>query len=178
MTLAHLGVGVFIVGVTASSIYSVEKDVRFAPGESIEFSGYTFSFDGVVEVPGPNYIAERAHFSVTSKGQPVATLKPEKRHYSSQAKPMTEAAINAGVGRDLYVALGESLGDGSWSARVYYKPFQRWIWFGPILMVLGGILAATDRRYRADVPHHKNQPPPRPEQQLPLDSAVADTGRS
>ena len=158
MTLAHIGVGVFIVGVTASSIYSVEKDVKFTPGESTEFSGYVFSFDGVVQVPGPNYTAERGHFSVTKEGETIVVLKPEKRHYRSQEKPMTEAAIDPGIGRDLYVALGESLGDGAWSARVYYKPFQRWIWFGPILMVLGGILAASDRRYRAERSHAEEQP--------------------
>ena len=148
MTLAHLGVAFFIVGVAASSVYSIERDVRFVPGESIDFAGYVFSFNGVARVPGPNYSAERGSFEVHRDGELVARLEPEKRHYRSQANPMTEAAIDAGVTRDLYVALGEPLGGGAWSVRVYYKPFQRWIWFGPVLMVLGGLLAASDRRYR------------------------------
>ena len=150
MTLAHIGVGVFVIGVTAASVYSIEENVRLAPGESEKFSDYVFTFSGVNQVAGPNYTAERGRFEVSRDGKLVTVLEPEKRFYLSQAKPMTEAAINASLDRDLYVALGEPFSDGAWSARVYYKPFQRWIWLGPVLMVLGGLLAAADRRYRAN----------------------------
>ena len=148
MTLAHMGVGVFIIGVTASSVYSIEKDVGFQPGHSKTIAGYRFKFDGVVQVEGPNYTAQRGRFVVWKDEQVVAELTPEKRIYSNQAQPMTEAAIDGGATRDLYVALGEPLGDGKWSVRLYYKPFQRWIWVGPLIMALGGLLAAFDRRYR------------------------------
>ena len=148
MTLAHIGVGVFIIGVTASSVYSIERDVSFRPGQSRTLAGYRFHFDGVVPVAGTNYTAQRGSFVVSKDEAVVARLLPEKRVYPIQAQPMTEAAINTRVTRDLYVALGEPLGDGMWSVRLYYKPFQQWIWLGPVLMALGGLLAALDRRYR------------------------------
>ena len=109
-------------------------------------------FEGVRQVPGPNYLAERGEVRVFRGEQQVATLYPEKRRYPIQAQPMTEAAIDVGVTRDLYVALGEPLGDGSWAVRLYYKPLVHWIWFGPALMALGGLLAASDRRYRRRAP--------------------------
>lgn len=148
MALAHLGVGVFIVGVTASSTYSLEKDIRVAPGDSYELAGYRFEFDGVSTATGPNYIAQRGAFRVYRGDDLVTELHPEKRAYPIQEQPMTEAAIDAGLTRDLYVALGEPLTDGAWSVRLYFKPLQRWIWLGPALMALGGLLAASDRRYR------------------------------
>ncbi len=148
MALAHVGVGVFIVGVTASSTYSLEKDIRVAPGDSYELAGYRFEFDGVSTATGPNYIAQRGAFRVYRGDDLVTELHPEKRAYPIQEQPMTEAAIDAGLTRDLYVALGEPLTDGAWSVRLYFKPLQRWIWLGPALMALGGLLAASDRRYR------------------------------
>jgi cytochrome c-type biogenesis protein CcmF len=149
MTVAHLGLAVFAVGLTLTTLYSEEQDVRIAPGESHELAGYSFEFAGVHSVKGPNYLAQEGRFTVSRKGERVAVLEPQKRSYPSQPKPMTEAAIDAGVTRDLFVALGEPLGgDGAWSVRLYYKPFIRWIWFGGIFMALGGVLAATDRRYR------------------------------
>ncbi len=151
MTLAHIGVGIFIIGVTGSSVYSIEKDVSFQPGHSKTFAGYRFYFDGVVQVSGPNYTAQRGKFVVYKDETVVAELHPEKRMYPIQSQPMTEAAIDAGLSRDLYVALGEPLGNGNWSVRVYYKPLQQWIWIGPVIMALGGLLAAFDRRYRARV---------------------------
>ncbi len=148
MSLAHIGVGIFIIGVAVTTSFSSERDVRLAPGDSEELAGYRFQFDGVRELAGPNYRAERADVRVFRGDKLVATLFPEKRLYPIQAQPMTEAAIDVGFTRDLYVALGEELGDGSWAVRLYYNPLIRWIWLGPAFMALGGLLAASDRRYR------------------------------
>ena len=149
MLLAHAGVAVFAIGVSLVSAYSTEKDVRLAPGESWTLGGYRFVFEGVEPVQGPNYAAQRGRVRVYRGEQQVAELLPEKRIYAMQPNPMTEAAIDAGVSRDLFVALGEALGtDGAWSLRLYHKPFIRWIWFGALFMALGGLLAAGDPRYR------------------------------
>jgi cytochrome c-type biogenesis protein CcmF len=148
MILAHLGVAVFIVGITMVSNYGVEKDIRMSPGDTADIAGYEFKFEGVSNYPGPNYNAHRGRFLVSQEGKLIATLEPEKRTYFVQTRPMTEAAIDPGLTRDLYVSLGESLGGGDWSLRLYYKPYVRWIWLGSIFMALGGILAITDRRYR------------------------------
>jgi cytochrome c-type biogenesis protein CcmF len=149
MTLAHAGIAVFVVGITLTSTYSVEKDVRMAPGEALDLSGYSFRFHGIKETQGPNYVADQAFVTVDYKGERVAEMEPQKRVYRVQKMPMTEAAIDAGLFRDLFVAIGEPLGDqGAWSLRIYYKSFIRWIWLGAILMAAGGLLAALDRRYR------------------------------
>jgi cytochrome c-type biogenesis protein CcmF len=150
MSMAHIGVGVFIVGVTLTSIYSIEKDVRLVPGELYELGGYEFEFRGVQSVTGPNYLAQEGIVMATQDGEAVAVLKTQKRNYGQGTMPMTEAGIDAGLTRDLYVSLGEPLGgaDNAWSVRIYYKPFVRWIWLGGLFMGLGGLLAATDRRYR------------------------------
>ncbi|UCE90613.1 MAG: heme lyase CcmF/NrfE family subunit [Pseudomonadota bacterium] len=148
MWLAHLGVGAFIIGVTIVSSYSVEDDVRMRPGEVKELGGYSFKFEGVKQVPGPNYTAHQGAVIVSRGDDIVTALYPEKRTYLVQTMPMTEAAIDPGLRRDIYVSLGEPLDDGAWLIRLYYKPFQRWIWLGTILMALGGLLAASDRRYR------------------------------
>ena len=148
MCLAHLGIGVLIIGATLTTTYSVEKDVRFKPGGRLTLGGYVFQFDGTREHRGPNYRAERGTFRVFRDGREIARLYPEKRRYTVQDKPMTEAAIDPGAFRDLYLALGEDLGNGDWTARVYVKPFVRWIWLGALLMAAGGLLAASDRRYR------------------------------
>jgi len=148
MVAGHLGLAVFVVGITLTSLYSTEKDIRLAPGESYELGGYTFDFAGVRELKGPNYTAYRGDLVASKDGQQVAEMHPEKRTYLVQTMPMTEAAIDAGLTRDLFVALGEDLGNGAWSLRMYHKPFIRWIWLGALLMALGGGLAATDRRYR------------------------------
>ena len=149
MSIAHIGVAVFIVGITLTSIYSEEKDVRMVPGEQFVLGGYSFEFKGARSIPGPNYLAQKGHLTVSKDNQVVATLYPEKRVYRVQRSPMTEAAIDAGITRDLFIALGEPRGaDGAWSLRLYVKPFIRWIWLGTIIMALGGLLAATDRRYR------------------------------
>jgi cytochrome c-type biogenesis protein CcmF len=148
MTLAHLGVAVFVVGVTLASSQSMEQDVRLELGSSRTLAGYEFRFDGVSETTGPNYRAQQGEIRVFREGELITTLFPQKRFYPIQPQPMTEAAIDPGLTRDLYVALGEPLGEGAWSVRLYYKPFVRWIWFGPLLMAIGGIVAASDRRYR------------------------------
>jgi cytochrome c-type biogenesis protein CcmF len=148
MHLAHFGIGVFIVGITLTSIYSTEKDLRMTPNQSHELGGYTFRFDGVHSVMGPNYRAQQGTLTVTQDGKQVAVLHPQKRIYLVQQNPMTEAAIDAGLTRDLFVALGDQLNDqGAWTVRLYHKPFIRWIWLGALLMALGGLVAATDRRY-------------------------------
>jgi cytochrome c-type biogenesis protein CcmF len=151
MTLAHLGVAVFIVGVTLVKGYETERDVKMAIGDTVSVGGYTFRFDGTREVNGPNYRAHRGSVDVSRDGSHVETLHPEKRIYHAQQMPMTEAAIDSGPFGDIYVSLGEPVADGAWSVRVYHKPFVTWIWSGCILMALGGILALVDRRYRVKV---------------------------
>jgi cytochrome c-type biogenesis protein CcmF len=148
MHLAHLGVAIFVIGVTLSTVFSEEKDVSLSPGDSVSVGSFSFRFEGVTRVPGPNYMATRGTVHVSHHDRPLEILYPEKRQYGSQQSPMTEAAIDAGVTRDLYVALGEPAEGGGWSLRVYYKPFVQWIWFGSLVMGLGGLLAASDRRYR------------------------------
>ncbi|MGA7178612.1 MAG: heme lyase CcmF/NrfE family subunit [Thiobacillaceae bacterium] len=147
MLLAHFGVAVFIIGVTLVKGYEVEKDVRMETGDTAHVGGYEFRFDGVSQVPGPNYTAARATVQITRNGSPVTVLTPEKRSYFSQQMPMTDASISRGLTRDLYVSLGEPVGD-AWIVRVYYKPFVDWIWAGWLLMAFGGFMAVSDRRYR------------------------------
>jgi cytochrome c-type biogenesis protein CcmF len=149
MLLAHAGIGVFVIGVTLVKSYESERDLRMAPGDTTTLGGYSFRFEGVREVPGPNYAAARGTVIVTRDGETIARLAPEKRIYRVQQNPMTEAAINGGISRDVYVSLGEAVGDGAWTVRVHIKPFIRWIWFGCLMMAFGGLLAASDRRYRA-----------------------------
>jgi cytochrome c-type biogenesis protein CcmF len=148
MLLAHFGVAVFVVGVTLVKGYESEKDVRMEPGDTVDVGGYTFRFDGVRDVTGPNYVAGRGQIAVARNGRFVTNLYPEKRIYRVQNQPMTEAAIDTGLTRDLYVSLGDSVSDTAWVVRVHHKPFVDWIWGGCLLMALGGALAASDRRYR------------------------------
>ncbi|MAF08138.1 MAG: c-type cytochrome biogenesis protein CcmF [Acidiferrobacteraceae bacterium] len=149
MSLAHIGLGVFVIGITLTSTYSVEKDLRMAPGETYTIGDYTFRFDGINQQRGPNYLADTGTITVLRDNQLETVLNPEKRTYLVQQMPMTEAAIDAGLTRDLYVALGEPLGDGSsWAVRLYFKPYVRWIWLGALIMVAGGLLSASDKRYR------------------------------
>ncbi len=148
MLLAHFGVGVFIVGVTLVRGFETEKDVRMQVGDTVAIGGYTFRLAGLDQVRGPNYESTRGHVEVTRNGRDVALLHPEKRFYPVQQMPMTEAAIDSGFTRDLYVSLGEPVGDGAWVVRVYHKPFVDWIWGGAFLMALGGVIAVSDRRYR------------------------------
>ncbi len=155
MTLAHLGIAAFVTGITLTSLYSDEEDVGLSPGQTYELGGYEFLFSGVTTHKGPNYTADRGTIKVMKKGKLVATLYPEKRVYPSQrAMPMTEAGIDAGLTRDIYVALGEPLEDGRWAIRLYHKAFIRWIWLAGLMMGLGGLLAATDHRYRRTITAH------------------------
>jgi cytochrome c-type biogenesis protein CcmF len=149
MLLAHAGIGVFVLAVTLVKSYEVERDVRLEPGQSATLGDYAFRFEGVRDVTGPNYAAARGAVTVSKDGATVARLAPEKRVYQVQRNPMTEAAIDYGATRHLYVSLGDDVGGGAWTLRVQVKPFIGWIWGGCVLMALGGLLAASDRRYRA-----------------------------
>jgi cytochrome c-type biogenesis protein CcmF len=151
MLVAHLGVAVFVAGVTLVKGYEAEKDVRMQPGDTVALAGRQFAMEKIEPVRGPNYEAARATITVTKDGARLATLLPEKRIYNVQQMPMTEAAIESGLAGDLYVSLGERLEDGAWVVRVQHKPFVDWIWGGCVLMALGGLLAASDRRYRVAV---------------------------
>ncbi len=148
MHIAHLGVAVFVVGVTMVGGYQEERDVRMAPGDTVDVGGYTFTFVGIREAQGPNYTASVGDVDLSVDGRIVRRMNPEKRNYATSSMPMTEAAIDAGITRDVYVSLGEALPDGAWAVRVYYKPFVDWIWFGCLFMAIGGFVAAADRRYR------------------------------
>ena len=148
MSIAHLGMAAFAVGVAATGTLSQERDVRLAPGDIHALAGYRFEFHGVSATDGPNYRAERGRLTVYRGEDVLGALEPEKRYYPSQQRPMTEAAVEAGISRDLYVALGERLDGEAWAVRIHYKPFIRWIWGGAMLMAFGGLIAASDRRYR------------------------------
>jgi cytochrome c-type biogenesis protein CcmF len=148
MLIAHVGIGVFIVGVTLVKGYEIEKDVRMSAGDTVALAGYTFRFLGASEVKGPNYVAARGRIEVSRGNRIVEVLEPEKRHYPVQNQTMTEAAIDTGFLRDLYVALGEQVEGNAWTVRVQVKPFVDWIWGGCALMALGGLIAVCDRRYR------------------------------
>ena len=147
MQVAHVGVAVFIVGVTMVTGYQSEQDVRMGIGDAIHAGGYEFKFNGVTDVTGPNYVAARAEIIASKDGVEKERMHPEKRNYTASGNVMTETAIDSGLFRDLYVSLGEPVGSGAWSVRVYYKPFVGWIWYGAVLMALGGGLALSDRRY-------------------------------
>ena len=150
MILAHLGVAIFFAGVLITEGTSIEKDLRMAQGETVKVGDYGFRFDSVTRVDGPNYIADEGRIQVLRDGKEVGVLRPQKRQYSEGSNVQTEAAIQPGVYRDVYIALGEPLGgiDGAWSVRVYLKSFIRWVWGGAILMMLGGLIVATDPRFR------------------------------
>jgi cytochrome c-type biogenesis protein CcmF len=149
MMLAHLGIAAFAFGVSMVNTYGIERDLKMQVGDTTELAGYTFAFRGVRELPGPNYTAAQGLVEVSKGGKLVETMLPEKRVYRVQQNPMTEAAIDTGFTRDLYVSLGEAVEGGAWIVRIYFKPFVDWIWGGCVLMALGGALAASDRRYRA-----------------------------
>lgn len=148
MMIAHVGIAVFCFGVTMVKAYEVESDVRMLVGDSTTVRGYTFTFRGTRDVKGPNYDAVQGKMEVTQNGKLVTTLYPEKQVFRVQQNPMTEAAIDSGLTRDLYVSLGEPVEGGAWIVRVYVKPFIDWIWSGCMLMAFGGLLAVADKRYR------------------------------
>jgi cytochrome c-type biogenesis protein CcmF len=151
MHCAHLGVAVFIIGVTLVNGYETEKDVRMDIGSRVTIGDYAFQFNGVSDVTGPNYMSVRGEIDVFKNGEFVRKLFPEKRTYNASGMVMTEAAIDTGIFRDLYVALGEPLANDAWVVRAYHKPFVDWIWFGCLLMAIGGITAVSDKRYRLKI---------------------------
>ena len=149
MQLAHVGVAVFIIGVALVKGYQSERDVRMYVGETVTVAGYTFTFNGVETVRGPNYTADRGDFTLSVNGKELQHLYPEKRkYYSSNSMPMTESAIRHSITGDVYVSLGTPTNDGGWVVRAYYKPYVTWIWWGCIIMAAAGLWAASDRRYR------------------------------
>jgi cytochrome c-type biogenesis protein CcmF len=150
MICAHFGVAVFVAGVLITESTSVESDLRFAPNETKTIAGLDFRFRGVARAQGPNFVADQGTIEVSRDDKLIATLYPQKRQYSGGGSMQTKADINPGLFRDLYVALGESLDEksGAWAIRVYVKPFVRWIWLGGLFMMLGGFIAASDRRFR------------------------------
>ena len=151
MSVAHFGMGLFVIGVTIVSAFGVESDRALSVGESIDVAGYEFEMKDLRDVQGPNFSAIEAEIEIRSDGNYVATVRPQKRQYLVQQSLMTEAGIRAGLDKDLFVALGDHLGGGSWSVRVQYKPLIRLIWLGTIFMALGGLIAVSDRRYRVNV---------------------------
>jgi len=148
MSLAHFGLAVFLIGALMVEALNVQREVALKPGQSVEVGSYGFTFDGVAERQGPNYTSDLATLQLTGHGQPLQTMHPEKRAYASGGQVMTESAVRPGVLGDVYVALGESLGNGAWAVRIQVKPMVRWIWAGAVLMALGGLVAATDKRFR------------------------------
>ncbi len=146
--LAHLGFAVTLIGVTLVSLNTVDLHTRMAPGDQVEVAGYHFTFVAALPLTGPNYDGTEAQFEITRPGQPALRLSAEKRNYRVRAMPMTEAGIDAGLTRDLYISLGEPLDGSAWSVRLSVKPFVRWLWLGAILMAAGGITALLDPRFR------------------------------
>ncbi|MEZ8493609.1 heme lyase CcmF/NrfE family subunit [Vibrio splendidus] len=157
MICGHMGLAVTVIGIAMVQNYSIERDVRLAPGESYQLEEYSFLFTGVRDKDGPNYDGYIADFEITKEGNYINTLHAEKRFYTTAKSMMTEAAIDRGVTRDLYIAMGERLDDNkSWAVRIYYKPFVRWIWAGSLIMSIGGVIAISDRRYRFRKPTKKS----------------------
>jgi cytochrome c-type biogenesis protein CcmF len=152
MSLAHAGLAVTIIGITASSAWKSEEVRQMKPHDSIVVGSFTYVLDSVGPARGENYIAERAHFKVLKDGKPYTDLYPERRQYMVQPQPTTEAAIESHVFGDLYAVIGESDGKGAWTVRIYEEPLVPWIWSGCLLMVLGGIVSISDRRYRIGAP--------------------------
>lgn len=148
MLLAHGGVAVFLAGALLVEALNVQREVALSPGQSLQVSGYEVRFEGVDHQQGPNYTADRGHMRILRDDRELALLHPEKRAYASGGQMMTEAGIHARIGGDVYVALGEPLGNNAWAVRVHIKPFVRWIWLGALLMALGAFVTAADRRFR------------------------------
>jgi cytochrome c-type biogenesis protein CcmF len=156
MTLAHVGLGVFVAGVTASSAWQSEAILVMKPGDRAELAGYEFTLERIDEAQGPNYVARRASFEVTRSGAPIATLTPEKRFYPVERQPTSEAGIDMGLLRDLYVVLGDPVqgeaADAGHTVRIYHNPLVMWIWGGVIIMGFAGVLSLSDRRHRVGAP--------------------------
>lgn len=178
MHCAHLGIAVFIIGVALVNGYETEKDVRMEIGSYVSINEYKFRFNGTTDVLGPNYKAIRGEIEVLKNDKKIREMFPEKRTYNASGMVMTEAAIDTGLFRDLYVALGEPLDNDAWVVRIYHKPFVDWIWLGCILMALGGILAITDRRYRLATRKKRESDITETQISTDLDSGNVDTSSS
>ncbi|HNP36506.1 MAG TPA: heme lyase CcmF/NrfE family subunit [Woeseiaceae bacterium] len=148
MSVAHFGVGVFVLGVTVVSAFSIETDQSLKPGDSVDAGAYTFELRDLIDVDGPNYIAREAVVDIRRDGEFVGQVRPQKRQYLVQKSWLTEAGILQGIDRDLLISMGDQIGGDAWSVRVQYKPLVRFIWLGALIMAFGGLLAASDRRYR------------------------------
>ena len=148
-TLAQCGVGLVLIGAMLTNSISSEKHLRMEAGDSFELAGYTFVFEGTRKLQGPNFVADEGEFIVYRSGELVASLYPQKRRYMNSGQVLTEAAIDPGLTRDLYVSLGEALDDQgrAWAVRIYHKPFIRFIWLGALMLMAGGVLAASGRGY-------------------------------
>ena len=158
MIIAHAGIAVTLLGVTLTSIYSEQRDVRMAVNESLAVDDFVFVLQEVRKIEGPNYIADEAVISVTENGKPIPDMRPQKRRYLAGGNVMTEVALEVGFFRDLYVAMGEPLNDGAWAMRVHFKPFVRWIWLGALMMAFGATLSVADKRYRKRQAANTQQP--------------------
>ncbi len=152
MTLAHSGMAIAMAGMIGASVWNLEEVRNLRPGESMEVAGYTYLFEGVEQIEGPNYLADRARFTVTREGEAVAVLTPEKRLYPVQNMPTTEAAIHTTWVSDLYAVIGDADGQGGWTVRIFHEPLVPWIWLGCLVMVLGGLVSLSDRRLRVGAP--------------------------
>ena len=158
MTLAHCGLAIAVAGMTASSAWKAEEVRVMRPGETVVVAGYTYAFEGVQEMQGPNYISEVARFTVTQEGADPITMTPEKRFYPVQQMPTTEAAIHTTGLADLYAVIGDADGQGGWTVRIYYEPLVPWLWIGSLMMTLGGFVSLSDRRLRVGAPRRRKAP--------------------
>lgn len=152
MVIAHLGIAVTLIGISLTSIYSIERDLRMEEHQSVDLEGYRFTLQSLQKVKGPNYMADEAYITVSHNGKALDDMRPQKRRYIARGNMMTEVALDAGLFRDIYVAMGEPLADNAWAMRVHVKPFVRWIWLGALMMALGSCLAVADKRYRKRSP--------------------------
>ena len=148
MVTAHIGMAITVIGVGMASTYAIERDVSLKPGESAMIGAYQFTLKKVSDLKGPNYGGAKATILVAKNDHPVTVLYPEERIFDESNIAMAKTAIDANVYRDLYVALGEPVGQEAWSFRLYDKPFVRWIWLGGLLMLLGGLIGLCDKTFR------------------------------
>jgi cytochrome c-type biogenesis protein CcmF len=158
MQIGHIGFALTVIGVCIVSQFSVEKDIRMAPGESASIGEYRFQFEGSRAVTGPNFAGSEGIIRVFDGQREIAELHPQKRRYNASGQVMTEAAIDTGLWRDIYVAMGDALDDGAWAIRLHYKPMVRFIWLGALIMAIGGLLAIVDKRYKLKVKTNKAAP--------------------
>jgi cytochrome c-type biogenesis protein CcmF len=149
MSLAHLGFAGVVLGAVVVTQESEEHDLRMAVGDAESLGAYRFELQSLGQQAGPNYLADQAVFEVSRNGESIAVLVPEKRRYFASGQIMTEAAIDASLWRDLYIALGEPIGENAWAVRLQYKPMVRWLWLGSLMIGFGALVTVFDRRYRS-----------------------------